>query len=75
MAVTIIIIAMLEGLLLVVTLALAFIITRIIKDNNLMRLLHACETIGNAMTIYSNKTSTLTQNKISIMAATLDTTS
>jgi Ca2+-transporting ATPase len=75
MAVTIIIIAVPEGLPLVVTLTLAFAITRMIKDNNLVRLLHACETMGNAMTICSNKTGTLTQNKISVMAATLDTMS
>ena len=62
-----------EGLLLAVTVTLAFVTTRILQDNNLVRLLRVCETIGNATTIYSNKTGTLTENKISIIAATLST--
>lgn len=74
-AVTIVVVAVPEGLPLAVTLALAFATTRMIKDNNLVRLLRACETMGNATTICSDKTGTLTQNKMSVVAATLDTTS
>ncbi|KAJ5180659.1 ATPase P-type K/Mg/Cd/Cu/Zn/Na/Ca/Na/H-transporter [Penicillium capsulatum] len=74
-AVTIIVVAVPEGLPLAVTLALAFATTRMIKDNNLVRYLKACETMGNATTICSDKTGTLTINKMSAVAATLGTTS
>ncbi|KAL2861022.1 cation-translocating P-type ATPase [Aspergillus lucknowensis] len=74
-AVTIVVVAVPEGLPLAVTLALAFATTRMIKDNNLVRLLRACETMGNATTICSDKTGTLTQNKMSVVAGTLDTRS
>ncbi|KAJ9292544.1 hypothetical protein DTO271G3_8701 [Paecilomyces variotii] len=70
-AVTIIVVAVPEGLPLAVTLALAFATTRMLKDNNLVRLLRACETMGNATTICSDKTGTLTQNKMSVVAGTL----
>ncbi|KAK0711781.1 hypothetical protein B0H67DRAFT_602478 [Lasiosphaeris hirsuta] len=58
--VTIIIVAIPEGLPLAVTLALTFTTTRIMKDNNLVRVLKTCEIIGNATTVYSDKTGTLT---------------
>ncbi|GAD98664.1 hypothetical protein CIMG_06925 [Paecilomyces variotii No. 5] len=74
-AVTIIVVAVPEGLPLAVTLALAFATTRMLKDNNLVRLLRACETMGNATTICSDKTGTLTQNKMSVVAGTLGTSS
>ncbi|KAL4780842.1 hypothetical protein BJX76DRAFT_364079 [Aspergillus varians] len=74
-AVTIVVVAVPEGLPLAVTLALAFATTRMIQDNNLVRLLRACETMGNATTICSDKTGTLTENKMSAVAATLGTTS
>lgn len=74
-AVTIIVVAVPEGLPLAVTLALAFATTRMIKDNNLVRFLKACETMGNATTICSDKTGTLTENKMSAVAATLGTSS
>lgn len=74
-AVTVVVVAVPEGLPLAVTLALAFATTRMIKDNNLVRLLRACETMGNATTICSDKTGTLTENKMSVVAATLGTTS
>lgn len=74
-AVTVIVVAVPEGLPLAVTLALAFATTRMLKDNNLVRLLRACETMGNATTICSDKTGTLTQNVMKIVAGTLGTSS
>lgn len=71
--VTIIVVAVPEGLPLAVTLALAFATTRMIKDNNLVRHLKACEVMGNATTICSDKTGTLTQNKMLVVAGTLGT--
>ncbi|KAI9879405.1 MAG: Calcium-transporting ATPase 10, plasma membrane-type [Pleopsidium flavum] len=72
-AVTVVVVAVPEGLPLAVTLALAFATTRMLKDNNLVRLLRACETMGNATTICSDKTGTLTQNKMLVVAGTLGT--
>lgn len=74
-AVTIVVVAVPEGLPLAVTLALAFATTRMLKDNNLVRLLKACETMGNATTVCSDKTGTLTQNKMSIVSGVLGTSS
>lgn len=51
-----------------VTLALAFATTRMVKENNLVRVLRACETMGNATVICSDKTGTLTQNKMTVVA-------
>ncbi|KAM3071240.1 plasma membrane calcium [Clarireedia jacksonii] len=73
--VTIIVVAVPEGLPLAVTLALAFATTRMLKDNNLVRHLKACEVMGNATTICSDKTGTLTQNKMLIVAGTIGTSS
>ncbi|GJC91955.1 calcium-transporting ATPase [Colletotrichum higginsianum] len=70
-SVTVVVVAVPEGLPLAVTLALAFATTRMMKDNNLVRVLKACETMGNATTICSDKTGTLTQNKMSVVATTL----
>ncbi|KAK3825887.1 MAG: PMCA-type calcium-translocating P-type ATPase [Benniella sp.] len=70
-AVTVIVVAVPEGLPLAVTLALAFATTRMLKDNNLVRVLAACETMGNATTVCSDKTGTLTQNRMTIVAGTL----
>ncbi|KAI9790260.1 MAG: hypothetical protein M1816_005285 [Peltula sp. TS41687] len=74
-AVTIVVVAVPEGLPLAVTLALAFATTRMLKDNNLVRVLRACETMGNATTVCSDKTGTLTQNKMTVVAGSIGTTS
>ena len=74
-AVTIIVVAVPEGLPLAVTLALAFATTKMLRENNLVRQLRACETMGNATTICSDKTGTLTQNKMSVVAGTVGTVS
>ncbi|KAK1759693.1 calcium-translocating P-type ATPase [Echria macrotheca] len=71
--VTIIVVAVPEGLPLAVTLALAFATTRMLRDNNLVRHLKACEVMGNATTICSDKTGTLTQNKMQVVAGTVGT--
>src|SRR5271154_6426772 len=70
-SVTIVVVAVPEGLPLAVTLALAYATTRMLKDNNLVRVLKACETMGNATTVCSDKTGTLTQNKMTVIAGTV----
>ncbi|GAB1316888.1 plasma membrane calcium [Madurella fahalii] len=70
-SVTVVVVAVPEGLPLAVTLALAFATTRMMRDNNLVRVLKACETMGNATTVCSDKTGTLTQNKMTVVATTL----
>ncbi|ODQ68360.1 calcium-translocating P-type ATPase [Nadsonia fulvescens var. elongata DSM 6958] len=72
-AITIIVVAVPEGLPLAVTLALAFATTRMVKDNNLVRVLKACETMGGATTVCSDKTGTLTQNKMTVVVGSLGT--
>jgi Ca2+-transporting ATPase len=72
--VTIIVVAVPEGLPLAVTLALAFATTRMLRDANLVRHLKACEVMGNASTICSDKTGTLTQNKMQVVSGTIGTT-
>jgi Ca2+-transporting ATPase len=71
--VTIIVVAVPEGLPLAVTLALAFATTRMLRDANLVRHLKACEVMGNASTICSDKTGTLTQNKMQVVSGTIGT--
>ena len=73
-AVTIIVVAVPEGLPLAVTLALEFATKRMLKENNLVRVLRACETMGNATTICSDKTGTLTTNKMTVVAGTFGQT-
>ncbi|KAJ2642670.1 plasma membrane calcium, partial [Coemansia sp. RSA 1694] len=67
-AVTVVVVAVPEGLPLAVTLALAVATSRMLKDNCFVRLLAACETMGNATTICSDKTGTLTQNRMTVVA-------
>ncbi|GMM28322.1 calcium-transporting ATPase [Martiniozyma asiatica (nom. inval.)] len=66
-AITIVVVAIPEGLPLAVTLALAFATTRMAQDGNLVRVLKSCETMGSATTICSDKTGTLTLNKMSVV--------
>lgn len=66
-AVTVIVVAVPEGLPLAVTLALAFATTRMTKDGNLVRVLRACETMGSATAVCSDKTGTLTENKMTVV--------
>ena len=73
-AITIIVVAVPEGLPVAVTLALSFATKKMLKENNLVRHLRACETMGNATTICSDKTGTLTQNKMTVVAGTWGST-
>lgn len=70
-SVTVVVVAVPEGLPLAVTLALSFATVKMLRDNNLVRHLRACETMGNATTVCSDKTGTLTQNKMTVVATTL----
>jgi len=65
-AVTLIVVAVPEGLALSVTLALAYSMRKMIASNNLVRRMHACETIGAATVICSDKTGTLTMNRMRV---------
>mmetsp|Transcript_37030 Transcript_37030/g.57825 ORF Transcript_37030/g.57825 Transcript_37030/m.57825 type:complete len:1017 (+) Transcript_37030:126-3176(+) len=67
MAVTIVVVAIPEGLPLAVTIALAYSSRKMYDDQNLIRTLAACETMGNATTICSDKTGTLTQNRMTVV--------
>lgn len=74
-AVTIVVVAVPEGLPLAVTLALAYATKRMLKDRNLVRVLRSCETMGNATTVCSDKTGTLTQNVMTVVAGSIGTSS
>ena len=65
-AVTLIVVAVPEGLPMAVTLSLAYSMRRMLKTNNLVRRMHACETMGAATVICTDKTGTLTQNKMQV---------
>ncbi|CAI4218497.1 unnamed protein product [Parascedosporium putredinis] len=72
-SITIIVVAVPEGLPLAVTLALAFATKKMTKENNLVRHLQSCETMGNATVICSDKTGTLTENVMTVVAGSLGT--
>ena len=71
MAVTLIVMAVPEGLPMAITLSLALNMRRMLKSNNLVRKLHACETMGAVTVICTDKTGTLTQNKMQMSALEL----
>ncbi|TMW63595.1 hypothetical protein Poli38472_002536 [Pythium oligandrum] len=68
-AITVLVVAIPEGLPLAVTIALAYSVKKMLKDNNLVRHLDACETMGSATTVCSDKTGTLTTNRMTVMQA------
>lgn len=67
MAVTLIVVAVPEGLPLASTLSLAFSMKTMARENNLVKKMHACETIGAVNVIFSDKTGTLTKNKMKVV--------
>ena len=71
MAVTLIVMAVPEGLPMAITLSLALNMRRMLQSNNLVRKLHACETMGAVTVICTDKTGTLTQNKMQVSALEL----
>lgn len=71
MAVTLIVMTVPEGLPMAITLSLALNMRRMLKSNNLVRKLHACETMGAVTVICTDKTGTLTQNKMQVSALEL----
>lgn len=70
-AVTLIVVAVPEGLPMAVTLSLAYSMSRMLKTNNLVRKMHACETMGATTVICTDKTGTLTQNRMQVYKADL----
>ena len=69
LAVTLIVVAVPEGLPMAVTLSLAYSMRRMLRTNNLVRKMHACETMGAATVICTDKTGTLTQNRMQVSVA------
>ena len=65
-AVTLVVVSVPEGLPMAVTLSLAYSMRRMLKTNNLVRKLHACETMGATTVICTDKTGTLTQNQMQV---------
>ena len=72
-AVTLIVVAVPEGLPMAVTLSLAYSMRRMLKTNNLVRKMHACETMGAATVICTDKTGTLTQNVMHVYETCFET--
>ena len=68
-AVTLVVVAVPEGLPMAVTLSLAYSMRRMLKTNNLVRKMHACETMGSTTVICTDKTGTLTQNQMQVYKA------
>ena len=68
-AITIVVVAIPEGLPLAITLGLAFAMKKMMEDQNLVRRLEACETMGSATQLNADKTGTLTQNRMTVMEA------
>jgi Ca2+ transporting ATPase len=66
LGITVIVVAIPEGLPLAVTLSLAFSVKKMLIDQNLVRKMEACETMGGANMICSDKTGTLTMNKMTL---------
>ena len=71
LAVTLIVVAVPEGLPMSITVSLALSMRRMLRQNNLVRKLHACETMGAATVICTDKTGTLTQNRMMVIAHSL----
>ena len=71
-AVTLIVVAVPEGLPMAVTLSLAFSMKRLMRQNTLPRTMHACETMGAVSVICSDKTGTLTQNQMAVVDTAFD---
>ncbi|MDE6463646.1 MAG: calcium-translocating P-type ATPase, PMCA-type [Muribaculaceae bacterium] len=65
-AVTLVVVAVPEGLPMAVTLSLAYSMRRMLRTNNLVRKMHACETMGATTVICTDKTGTLTENKMQV---------
>ena len=71
-AITVVVVAVPEGLPLAVTISLAYSVGKMYKENNLVRKLQSSETMGNANEICTDKTGTLTQNKMTVQSALLE---
>ena len=67
--ITVLVVAVPEGLPLAVAISLAYSVKKMMRDHNLVRVLASCETMGNATTICSDKTGTLTKNKMTVIRA------